>query len=427
MTFKAERLRPTWNELKRREAAGIYKDVDRLRPWILQGHNVETLREADPDVTASILITEPVEIYEVWFEYDIEPDGVVEKMVWWIHLDAEIALRKQYNWYPDQLDPYDVLAWESRPGKVYGFGFGKAVKPFQLEISTIHNQRLDNGTIKNMPVFKRKSNSLIPDRLHLKPGEAITVDAMEDIEPLFLGQPFDTTAENEQGILALLYQRVGMQDYTGQEGIANAQSTTALAMLTESGRRFDSNLDNVRMWLGKVLYKVLLLYQTYWPEGKAIRLQGDEGAVTEMIFHFPEEDLARGISVTVTATTSATSRELERINKVNLYGMLSQFYGQATQYLVQALNPQFPQPLRLVMLQVVSGLSVVIRDVLDDYNLQYANELVSSIEQFVQQAEAMASIVGGPEGASGMAAGPVAAGGAPAGGSVPDRRHRARR
>lgn len=404
--IKAHRYRRTWNDLLRGQANGKYKNVDRIEAWVTKTQE-EHDRETVEGTEVFIRELEEYELFEVWFEYPLTEGALPTKMVWQFHLESRIPIRMQYNWYPLTMDPFELLVYERRRHRVLGTGVGQMVLPFQKEVSTMHNQRIDAGTVKNAPMFKYKADSSIPGQIKFTVGGGIPVDDMDDIDVLFSGNPYDSTIEDEKQTLSLLRERVGMQDFMAQDVIANAQSTSVLAAMSESTRRFDTTIRRVRKFLARVMIKVMLLYQKYYPEGKTVLVQGEDGMLVEQAFKFPEKWITEGLVIDVTATTSTTSKELERQTKLSLFGMVTQAYGQITQYLLQAENPQLPLITRLAMLQIVDSLSTFVLDILDDFNLSKAREFATSITAIQDYArEQLRALVNqGPGAAPGM--GPV--------------------
>lgn len=415
--WKAHKFRVSKEELRIGQQQGKYKNVDRIFAW---EENYQT--EYERDTNSMEIDPDPIhlveyEIYEVWFRHPITPTGHAVRMQWFIHLESKQALRMRYNWYPMQLDPFDMVSYEPREHKVYGRGVGHITLPYQKEISTMHNQRLDSVTVRNAPVFKRKADSMLPDIITFRPGGTIPVNEMDEIESLFTGQQFDSTISDEEHTLGLLRERLGLEDFSQDMNIG--QSTSVLAVMAERGRRFDHTVQRWRAFLSRIMMKAMMLYQKYYPEGRTIQILGEDGLYTELTFQFPPEVLAKGMGIDVTATTASTSKELDRQNKMALFNLITQYYGQLTQYVLQAQNPQLPDSMRMVMLQIVNALSVFVEDVLEDFNLTHAREIAGVIEAARQtavgaggqpqqpQADAqqsgMAAISGPPAGNQGQA------------------------
>jgi len=292
----------------------------------------------------------------------------------------------------------------------------------QKEVSVMHNQRLDHGSLANSGVYKRRADSSVPSDIVFQLGSSIPVDEPDDLLPLDMGSQYDSTINDEQHTLQLLKERLGMQDYLGAEMLANAQATSVLAAMAESTRRFDLTLGRFREFLGEVMMKVMLLYQQYYPEGKTTLILGEDGVWTEMTWTFPEQAIRDGLGIQIIATTSTTSKELERQNKLSLFGMISQYYGQLTQYLLQAENPQLPESIRMVLLRIVDGLSTLVLDILEDYEIHQAKELTINIEEIQARARSIQENPGipGVTESTGMEPVPGAsAGSAPGQGAAP--------
>lgn len=353
--------------------------------------------------------------HEVWFRYAI--DGMLYRFKGIYHYDTMKFVKLTYNDLPLQMTPFVVAPYELVENHVHGTGVGRMCLATQIEVSTMHNQRLDHGALANSGVFTHRADSIIPQDIVFRLGSSIPRDEPDDLTPLDMGSQFDSTLQDEQHTLNLLKERLGMQDYLGADMIAQAQATTALAAMAESTRRFDLTLGRFRDFLSEIIMKVLLLYQAYYPEGKSALVLGEDGMWTEIVWKFPERAIRDGLGIQVTATTSTTSKELERQNKLSLFGMVSQYYGQLTQYILQAENPQLPESLRVVLLRIVDGLSTLVLDILEDYDLHYASEIAISVEEIQGRSRAIQENLGipGVTESAGMAPVQGAPGGPPQG------------
>lgn len=401
--FKAHRMRLSWAELQARQDRGEYKGIDRIKGWTEHTRTDFEEESANVDHDPQPIDMVEYEIYEVWFKHPIRRGGTPVKMQWFVHLDSKTALRKRYNWYPMQLDPFDLCVYEEREHKIYGRGVGEISLPFQKEISTMHNQRLDSVTVRNAPLFKMKADSLLPNFITFRPGSAVRVNEMDEIESLFTGQQYDSTITDEQHSLGMLRERLGLEDFSQDMNIG--QATSVLAVMAERNRRFDHTIRRVRTFFTSVMTKCMLLYQKYYPDGRAVMVLGEDGQYVEMIMNFPDQALASGIGIDVTATTASSSKELDRQNKLALFNLVTQYYGQLTQYAIQANNPQLPPDMRMAMLYIVNALTKFIEDILEDFNLTHAREIAGVIENARQ-----AVLAGGAAAPVQPALGPGAAG-----------------
>jgi len=418
MEWEAHRFRLSKNEVKYNEENKNWKNIeDVLKLPVTHVSGIEEVRgdvmKSKPD------FFEGFEFYEIWFRYEI--DGHLRRYQAIFHYDAMKFMKLTYNTFPLQMTPFVISAYELVEHHVHGVGVGRMCLATQLEVSTMHNQRLDHGSIANSGCFTHRADSSVPTELVFKLGSSIPRDEPDDLLPLDMGSPFDSTLQDEIHTLSLLMQRLGMEDYNATD-TATAQPTTALAVLAERARRFDLTLGRFRAFLSEVMMRVLLLYQQYYPEGKTTLILGEDSQWVEMIWQFPEQAIRDGLGIQVTATTTSTSKELERQNKLSLFGMVSQYYGQLTQYILQAENPQLPESIRILMLRIVDGLSTLVLDILEDYNLHYADEIAISVEEIQERAGAIQANLGipGVTESTGVEAVPGAPGGAAGGqGAVP--------
>lgn len=413
VAWEGHRVRLTWNEVLERIASGLYdkEAEDVLRSWEEnQKTRFEEGRHEQVDIPIQDLVE--FEVWEIWFKFLLkDTDKVPTKLVWSFHLDSKTALRKQYNWYPLGLNPYEMIAFEPREHKIYATGVGRMTLPVQKEVSVMHNQRLDSVNLRNSVVFKRKQDSMAPDEISPTQGGVITMeDPEKDLIPMIFGQQYDSTIQDEQHTLGLLQQRIGLEDYFGDD-LAGAAATVAMQMRQESTRRFDGHMRRHRKFMQKIMIKALLLYQKYMPEEKPILILGEDGQWIQAVFQFPDVWITEAMGISVTATTSSTSKEQERQGKLSLFGLLTQYYGQLTQYLLQASSEQLPPPVRIAMFHIVNGLTTFVEDILEDFDLHNADELTIALSDLREQAgEARASLAtqtnGGAPGLPGVPGAP---------------------
>lgn len=393
MYWKSHRLRMTWNDLKRREASGKYLKVDRIkdRPDKPDELEQDRLNRLELSNTSGV---DKYDIHEVWFEYIIDDElGLPIKLVAFFHPDSETLLRIQPNWFPYQLDPFDMAQLIYRKNSPYGRGVGHMALPFQKELSAMHNQRLDQGTLANSNMIIRKANSRIQSPIRIKPGGEITVDEMNEVEVVPLGRNFTSGIQDERHTISFLEQRLGWQEYQMSEQIQAQTATTTVSAMQEKMRRFDLIIDGIREFLSSVMTKSLLLYQKYYPQGKAYMLMGEDGMYIEDILHVQDLNFIDGVGIRTTATTSTVSKELERQAKLSVFNLLSQYYVQVEQRFIAAQNPQIPPPVKSVLMAIVVGLSEFVLEILEDFDIRISDRLVINFQELrdaaMQQAETL--------------------------------------
>lgn len=447
--WKAHHVKITWNEVKRRIKQGLYNKeaVEKINYWY-QSNRDAYESQIDKNTMAEPSNLYEFDFYEVWFEYALdyddgkagpEPtdDGSMisqinnfappVQLVGVLHLDSKTWLRLQYNWYPLGMDPFELCNFSPRENRILGMGAGQMAMPFQAEVSAMHNQRLDNATVANSAGFVYRADSTVPSNLPLTPGRGIPADdPKEDIVPLQIGTKYDSTINEESLSLELLKERLGIKEVDmDTANMSRAPATSTLAMMENRGRRLDNTIRNIRRFKKRIFGKVMLMYKRYYPLEQLLDILGQEDGmlVIEYIKSTPDKVLYNNAIIEVTATTSATSRELDRQSKLALFNLLVQYYGQVIQYTSQAFNPQVPPQLREGLARIAEGLTEFVGEILEDFNVKNKTEFLVSLQQAIapiQQASST-SIGGGLAGTAqlgsqpplGLNAGPTGTAGSP--------------
>lgn len=402
--IQAHRVALKYGEVKRRLRSGLFKldkkDHDLaekdLKAWVSTKRSPS---ESDQDNTMGVnpMDNDKLEFYEVWFEYalpgrdgdhyknddddfeDSTSSGLPVKLTAWYNTDTGKLFRIQHNHYPLQLTPFDACSFIPRKHRVHGIGVGHMALPGQKEITAMHNQRLDNATINNANVTFIKDDSLLPLNFKVRPGGTYRVSDPNEIQIKPLGQKYDSTIQEEQHTLSLIERRIGAQDYNPEQKVGT--STQAIVNMQELTRKFDAVVRQVRAFLARIMRKVLLLTQQHYPEGKPLLIMGEDGQYVEQFLKLPADAIEYGIAISVTATTSSTSKELDRQAKLSLFNLVTQYYGQLTQYVIQASNAQMPPPVQQAMLQIIEGLGELVRDILEDFDIPEREQLTIKLSE----------------------------------------------
>lgn len=426
-TWKSHRFTLSWGEILRRRADGRFKAeyVDKfLANW--RENKVKDAKPKQPagtpatrtpfeaardDVSGEMpLSNDEFEFHEIWFEYIVHTKHKLPiRLVAWYEPNSGALLNIKHNWYPLQDDPFEVCPYIPREHRIYGIGVGNMAMPFQNEITAMHNQRLDNATVANANVTFVKDDSTTPLNFRVKPGGTYAVDDPNSVKVMPMGQKYDSTINEEQHTLSMVQQRVGIQDYIQQQ--TGQTSTQAIINMQEATRKFDIVIRNIRRFMSRIMEKVMLLYQQHYPDGKTVLVLGPDGDYIEQLWQMPQKSIKYGVAIQVTATTSTTSKELERQTKLSLFNMMTQYYGQLTQYVMQANNPQMPPVVQQTMLIIVEALGMLVNSILEDFDEPNADRLVVNEDSRREFAAA------NPGGGAGQPPQPPVPGGqAPAGG-----------
>lgn len=419
----AERLNLTWGQLQDRIRMGVYQGSQNLAQWWARerGSKVDQMRQQlDRYVPGH---GDKFELWECWLDYELLGGGQPCALVVTLHLPTLTVLRIDYNPFFNQEKPYSIARYLRQNKRFYGIGLAEMLYQFQSEISTMHNQRLDNATLANSTMMKARKGIGIKQGEPIFPGRWFLLDNMADVETLPMGQKYDSTVPYEQMTLSYARSRTGVNDYvTGNSdpSVGYAALGTNVMQNREAGKRFDQVLRECRICLGESGTRVVELYQQYNQHGKEYLAMGAaDGELVHQILQFPLELIRKGVGIELAATSASMNKEVEVRTNTLVMQMLMGFYEKMMMGISYAVNPQIPEPMRQAAIQMVRGGTIMMRRLLDNYGVQDADNLVPALEDASLDAQqqlnsllALASRVqGGVAGASpvaGVQAGPVA-------------------
>src|SRR5262249_3224690 len=123
---------------------------------------------------------EQYEVLEQYRRWDIDGDGIDEEIVIWKAKDLHgriLGWDYLENVHAHGRRPIRIGKYFPIPFRAYGLPLAEVVKGIQDEINAIHNQKVDYGTIQNMPFFFYRASSTMPQiNMQLKPGNGVPID-----------------------------------------------------------------------------------------------------------------------------------------------------------------------------------------------------------------------------------------------------------
>ena len=403
--WAAERIRLTYQQYRNRVAAGIYQDIGLTPTWAKDQGGIQTQLMQQLDAFRPSL-PDQHDFWEAWLDYDISGLGEPQALVVTLHLPTMRVARIDFNPFFNQEKPYHSARYLRQEKRFYGIGLCEMLSQFQEEISTMHNQRLDNATLANSSMFKAKRGIGIKEDEPVFPGRWFLLDNLEDVQPMSMGQRYDSTVQNEQLTVSYARGRTGVTDYISgadNPSIGYGTATTAVQMLREGTKRFDQVLRECRRCFGGVGRQALELYQQFNQNGKEYLAMGQaDGEVVHRILQFPLELIRTSIGVELTATSANLNKEVEIRTNQLLMSMLTQFYQQIMQGVSYMINPQMPPEIRQLAAEMVQGGTILMRRILDSYGVQDADMLVPTLGGMInsgnQQLNTISNLAAGGQG-----------------------------
>lgn len=422
-----ERVPLSWGQLEARANAGIYGDISKLAFWhkSLQGQQRNVYQNAQQQLDHFLPSRgETFDIIEAWCDFDIDGRGR-RPIVATFHELSNALLRVDYNPTFGQERPYSVARFIRNEGRFYGIGLCEIYESAQDEITAMHRQRLDSGTIRNSQVYKGRKG-VVKSGTEIFPGAVLVMEnPAEDLIPMNMGLGAGDTIGAESFLLQYMKQRTGVSDYmaggAGSNGIPYSAATTAVEMLKQGKLKVDQVMREIRDALSETGRRVLEYYAQFDQGQKIAAVLGDEDAlIVQGILALPLDMLRAGVGVEIAATSAHLNKETQLRTQQLIYEMVLQFYTQLFQAMQIAVNPQVPPELRAAAAQMMHGGTILMRRILETYNEQEVDQIIPDLRGLVTSGNAqLSALQGAIGGGAPMGAFPGAPPGVPAIGPGP--------
>ena len=251
------------------------------------GRGIDTIRaehagKADVDTDTDL---DRYEILEAYLRMDVDGSGINSDIVVWVHQHTGRILRATYlhRIDPTGQRPFSVIHFHKKLNEEYGTGLLETLHPLSVELDAMHNMRIDNGIITNMPVgFYRPTSGLDPETIQMEPGQLIPLDNPQT-DVYFPPRPNATSfgAQEEQAIQVYVERLTGVSDLSlgvmsGSQG-ATRTASGVRALMGESNSNLDLHLRRLMRGWRKVLH---LLYNQVAVRGDpelVFRVTGEDG------------------------------------------------------------------------------------------------------------------------------------------------------
>ena len=400
----AHRIRTYWGRLQALEASGVYKDIDLIE------HRIETTstdheRTRERLEDASPQYQEEYEIFEWWGDYDFDNDGVEERLLITYHMPTQTIIRAHFNPYWHRRKPFREFEFWPRHDRWGGIGIARMVAPIQDEVSTLHNQGIDNRTAGNTRMWEVVAGSQADLNFDgTAPGRKIKVDQLDkEIKPLEFASKADGFSDAEDIALRYAQQRTGVSDFLSGldmgKGGGRETATTTMVRMQEARTRFNWTMDSARMAMADIAQMTVTLLQQFGDDMNFESLLGDEaaGRVREFLA-LPEDEVREHGKVSVTASSASMNKEAEKQNIIALQQLNTQHTLNYELPLVQIiLNPQAPPELKEYAMEKIRGSRLLSARILQTFDAKNTDAILGSLV-------AIEAIIGqtGPQGAPGL-------------------------
>lgn len=413
----AHRIETTYGKLLTREENGLYKNVDRII-YNTQVDSTTYTRAREEIEDTRPMPSDVYEIFEVWLRFDLDNNGRETPLLVTYHKGTRTLLRVQLHPYIHKRKPFREFVYFPRHDRFYGMGLARQLMPLQEEISTIHNQRLDNSTIANTRMWKVVAGSRADHSFQgAAPGMKVLVDDLDELDAIPMGDVGQSTFQDETVALQYVQQRSGIADFTGGidfgKGGGRQTATQTVAMMQEARTRFNWTLQQIRAAIADIAKLVTDLYQQFG-SGDQEKFELVLGEKADLVLELlsggeslSDSPVSAVMALQVTASSASMNKAIEQQNLLALMQMMQGLTMQFEMPLIQLImNPQTPQPLREYALEKIEGTRALMRRIMETSDVRNAAEILGSSET-IRTAD------------SATPAGPVVGGAVPGAGAAP--------
>lgn len=409
-----------WNRmmLKVEEKRGYYDvpdDVYKAEESLPQFTEEARLRAGESGTPKRILG------WEHWVKWDRKDDGDVRRYVVTWHPGTKKILRVEEDTYVNW--PLQVFRYGPRDHGLCGLGVMEMTLPFEDALYALYNTLVDNFKIATTSAFKgTKGKGLRPDTVFY-PGKLFLLDnPMEDLVPFQMGQPYNLNPQFVNAVWDLGERRAGVSDYAlGRESpivSGRATATGTMALIQEGQRRFDLTIRDFREALDDMGMFVLATSHQRLDPVAAYMVLGEKGKWLQQWVHMPPIPPQFALKMVSSISSIAINKETEKQNALTSFQLLGQYYEKMVQIMTFALNPQTPETLRGVLVNIAQAAAEKLKRVLEAFGEMSPGTYTDVLRPYLGEEDAQPSVEGAPGGVPvppGMEMGPGTAPGTPFG------------
>jgi hypothetical protein len=330
--------------------------------------------------------------YECWFKYTVE--GKVYNIIYTIHLQSKNRMNAFFNFYPKNEEPFEFGRLGFSEDGLVGYGFAEMGEMYQEEVSTSHNQRVDNRTLANTSVLFGGNNPRIDSGVSLFPMAVLPFNKDEvSIEQLGVVAP--DSANDEMLTISLAKARFGT-DVLGGEGMGSGtvnkkggySSMGTFSIMQQGNRRININVTDFRYLHLNLGQKFAHQYAHFGVGEKRLKYFGHQAANLAKAMSSIKEGR---LNLPIKAATASINKEIEKQTGMLFTQVMQRHYGGIAQILQGVTNPSIPQELKDYLTGSIAGMSIIMSKLLrafgydDIYRLQPEMELIKKLKAAQQQ------------------------------------------
>lgn len=357
----------------------INKDTEKS---ILRGDELDSTKEdriVDADKDIEVWDGNRIALWELHFTHDVDGDGEPDDIIVSFHRRTKTVLRAYYNPHFYKYRPFQRFIGRPMEYSFDGEGACQILEKCQVELDTLHNQRIDRGTQLNAPVWKRRMGSFQGDQ-KIFPGAILDFNNPETDLMLEVGHSaYPDTAAAESVVVQYMQQAVGVSpNVMGQSTAERPVARETLALIQEANKLFKFLIDNYRDDITELLYRAIEMMAQYSP---TYRYEVEAGGKKEEKFlQFPYGMIRDGIEIELMASSEVMNTEVRREINLIVYQLLSSYATNLAGMGQMLINPQVPPSYKEFIMSVGKMGEKLLARVLRDFGIVDGEGLVPTLD-----------------------------------------------
>ena len=357
--------------------------ADRQGPDYMQ-QQLETTKGMNNYTPAEV--SDEWDIYECWFAYS-HLGKRYRCIVHW-HKQSNTYMGGLFNPYPENQIPFEDAKLAYDDDQYYGYGFMEMLESYQREVSTIHNQRIDNRNLANTGAMRVAPASKLASILQVYPGVMIP-GTKDEVEPLALGNTSaPMVTDDEMLTLSLAKDRSGVDPAVGgtgggivnqKRGIYSAQGT-AIAM-QQMNNRNNLRMSDMRSAHVRIGIKILQQYAQYGINPQVLRRYGDNSQILKAAIKAFQDGK---LGLLIKSATASNNKELEKQNDILMLQTLSNAQSQDLQMMAQIQTPGMKPEMISYIKDCITAKNALLRRLLRNFEHQDVERL-APLPDFIKQ------------------------------------------
>ncbi len=273
-------------ETKGWDIKGISSMVDAAKNTNIKDSNIEIAKDLREGIT-QMQNTGEVKIWEFYGMLDIDNDGVAENCVVTLAPDFNKVMRKIANPFYSGEDPFIKMAYELTDDRWFSHrGISELIEDIVKMIDMQHNQKLDQQTIRNTPMYVHRAGMINKNAMQFVFGQSLPAQGMQPLSDIIAplnnsNSNVEFSYEREQMILETkVEEMIGQVDFSLQSMINKRQPRTLGEVNLQNQNMqqvFSLDADLLRMSMEELFNWVWNLWCQYGEDEYEFAYFGKEG------------------------------------------------------------------------------------------------------------------------------------------------------